>query len=224
MDEWMICISRNQPTILKNKNYVFVPPALILYQVFISAVNIYLLYIYFCIFLLQGFNLWCVISHTGRRQTVSDAELNEFKTQAECLKWAKPVVLGTDHGNWKWKCIQKIYFAKKKITLSVMLRFLLPLSLHRLCKLQGTHHWHRLRDFRDWTNDLRKTESQLPRAPDVHCGHYNFLSPLINWEHYQPILKCLRPHDIDSSSWVKCPLFPVVFIYIYFQEFWKKLH
>lgn len=40
MDEWMTYISRNQPTILKNKNYVLVPSASILYQVLISAVNI----------------------------------------------------------------------------------------------------------------------------------------------------------------------------------------
>lgn len=156
---------------------------------------------------------------------MSEAELNEFKTQAECFKWSKPVVLSTDHGNWKWKCIQKIYFTQKKSILSVMLRFLLPPSLHRLCELRGTQHWQRLRLCRDWTTDPQKTESQLPWAHRMPCGHSTLLSRLINWEHYLPIPKCLRPHDIDSAPWVKYLLFPVVSISIYFQEFKKnKLH
>lgn len=33
----------------------------------------------------------------SKRQTVSETELTEFNTQAECLGWAKPIVLGTDH-------------------------------------------------------------------------------------------------------------------------------
>lgn len=49
----------------------------------------------------QGFYLWCFLSRTGKRQTVSETELTEFNTQAECLGWAKPIVLGTDHGNGK---------------------------------------------------------------------------------------------------------------------------
>lgn len=43
-----------------------------------------------------------IFSHAGKRQTVSEAELTEFQTQAKCLGWVKPVLYSPDHGDGKY--------------------------------------------------------------------------------------------------------------------------
>ncbi len=46
----------------------------------------------------RGFRLKCVASSTGRRKTVTAAEMKEFEAQTECFGASKPQVLHTDHG------------------------------------------------------------------------------------------------------------------------------
>ena len=49
------------------------------------------------------------MSVTGRRKTVTAAELKEFETQVECAGWSKPQVLSTDHGKKKERNVFNLY-------------------------------------------------------------------------------------------------------------------
>lgn len=58
---------------------------------------------------LKGFHIKCVTCLTGKRKTVTAAEMKEFEAQAECLGWSKPQVFNTDHGEKGKKCIVRVH-------------------------------------------------------------------------------------------------------------------
>lgn len=59
--------------------------------------------------------IWNVTSSTGRRKTITEAELNEFKTQVECLGWFSPLIFASDHGekksSYRVRCLNNELFS-----------------------------------------------------------------------------------------------------------------
>lgn len=59
--------------------------------------------------------IWNVTSSTGRRKTITEAELNEFKTQIECLGWFNPLIFTSDHGekksSYRVRCLNNELFS-----------------------------------------------------------------------------------------------------------------
>lgn len=81
-------------------------------------------------------SLMCVLCQTGRRQAVSEAELAEFNTQAECLGWAKPIILSTDHGKPISKCMQSnnLLRLKNDIVGNATFTIFFPLTDYQNCE------------------------------------------------------------------------------------------